>query len=260
MFNIENLIINRVVRGTLFDKSTNEVLVSVDQISDASLECSGEQVFANDALGQKIAAFDRSKDATFTGSNAILNFGLMAAQFGSDKEVADESHKIITPAFELITVEDVTKVTLANTPVDTSVKYIYSTHADKSKNEKYSRATSATTTEFSIAGKEITLPTNAFAVGDRVAIWYDRETTNAVKIQNTTTNFSKGGKFVLEVLACDVCDVNTEYYTYIIFNNAKFDNNVTIDFSNEATQQFSVNALQDYCSASNELFSIIVAD
>lgn len=260
MLNIENLVINRVVRGTLFDKDTSEVLVSIDQISDPSLECSGEQVFSNDAMGQKIAAFDRSKDAKFTGSNALLNFGLMAAQFGSDKEVASEDAKITVPAFDLIEVgTDTTKITLSDVPAS-EVKFIYSTHRDKSKNIKYPLAATASDSEFAITGKEITLPTDAFAKGDRVAVWYDRETTEAVQIKNTTTKFAKGGKFVLEVLACDVCNVNTEYYAYVIFGNCKMDNNVTIDFSNEAKQQFVINALQDYCSANNELFTIVVAD
>ena len=39
MFNVENLIINRILRGTLFDKATGEVIFSIDQISDPSLEC-----------------------------------------------------------------------------------------------------------------------------------------------------------------------------------------------------------------------------
>lgn len=161
VFNIENLIINRVVRGTLFDKSTKEVIVSVDQVSDASLECGGEQVFVTDALGQNIAAFDRSKSATFTASNAILNFGLMAAQLGSDKNIASEDNKLVSPAFEMIEVKDATTITLAATPIDGSLKYIYSTHDDMSKNEKYALATAASATEFALAGNEITLPTDA---------------------------------------------------------------------------------------------------
>ncbi|MEY8365737.1 hypothetical protein AALA22_08855 [Anaerovoracaceae bacterium 41-7] len=258
VLNIDNLIINRIVRGTLFDKSTAEVIVSVDQLREASLECGGEQVFATDALGQNIAAFDRSKSATLTASNAILNFGLMAAQLGSDKVVATEENKLVSPAFELIEVKDPTKITLGATPIDGTLKYIYSTHNDKSKNVQYTLGTAASESEFAIVGTEITLPTDAFKVGDMVAVWYEKEVSRGVEIINSTQKFAKGGKFVLEVLACDVCDTNKEYYTYVIFNNAKFDNNSTIDFSNEAQQQFTINAMQDYCSKNNELFRIVV--
>ena len=258
MFNVENLIINRILRGTLFDKATGEVIFSIDQISDPSLECSGEQVFVNDAMGQKIAAFDRTKDAKFTGSNAVVNFGLMAAQLGSDQEVANADNKIILPAFELIEVKDAAKVSLVNDPAG-DLKYIYSTHSDKSKNKAYPAAVEASAEAFSITGKEITLPTGAFQVGDYVAVWYDRESAEAVKVTNTAENFAKGGKFVLEVLAADICDVNTEYYAYIIFNNAKMDNAVTLTLTNEAKHGFTVNAMQDYCSPTKELFTIAMA-
>lgn len=256
--NIDNMVINRPIRATLFDKATNEVIFSADQLTDCSLECSGEQVYANDALGQKIAAFDRSKDATFSATNSIINFGLMGAQFGSDKELASDDTKIVVPAFELIEVTDTTKITLKDTPAS-DLKFIYATNSDKSRSTKYAQAAAASATEFAITGKEITLPTDAFKVGDRVAVWYDKESTEAQVIRNTTTNYAKGGRFVLEVLVCDVCDVNTEYYAYIIFNNSKLDNNFTLNFSNEATHPFTVNALQDYCSANNELFEIMIA-
>lgn len=260
MFNIDNLVINRPVRGTFFDGATSDVLVSIDQITEASLECSGEQVYVNDAIGQKIASFDRSKDATFTCTNALINFGLMAAQFGSDKKVASAEDKIIVPAFELIEVKGAADtITLQHTPAS-DVKYIYATNKDKSRSVKYEVATAASETAFSISDKTITLPTGKFSVGDRVAVWYDRESENAMELTNSTTKFAKSGRFVLEALGCDICDQSTEYYIYIIFNNSKLDNNVTVDFSNEANHQFTVNALQDYCSIDNKLFSIVVAE
>lgn len=256
-FNIENFIINRPVRATLFSKGTNEVLFSADQLTESSLECSGTQVYVTDGIGARVAAFDREKNATFTASSAFMNFGLMAAQLGADKEVADETSKIIAPMFELIEVKDVTKITLSETPA-TEPKYIYSTHTDKSKDKTYTLGTAASATEFAVNGKEITLPTDAFQLGDMVAVWYERETTQAISIKNTAQKFSKGGRFVLEVLGCDICDQNTEYYAYLVFENSKLDNNVTLNFSNEGTHQFTVNAMQDYCSADNELFRIIV--
>jgi len=263
-WNIENMIINKAIRGTMFDKSTDEVYFSIDKIADPSLECGGETVYANDAQGVPIAGFDRSKTATLSGSNAMFNFGLMAAQLGSDKVVATDEAKIAVPKFELIKVTDATKITLTipehQTLVDTSVKYIYSTNSDKSKNMSYARGTAASETEFAINGNEITLPTGVFAVGDRVAVWYSVEATKAQQIVNSATKFAKGGKFVLEVLVAEACDPNKVYYAYLIFGNAKLDNNFNIDFNTEATHGFSISAMQDYCSDENELFTLIIAE
>lgn len=260
MLNIENLVINQTIRGTYFDRGTNEVIFNVENLQNSSLECSGEQVFVNDQLGRKLAAFDRSKDAVFSAENALINFGLMAAQFGSDKEIASEEKMIPVPAFELIEVKDVTKIALATEPIEGSLKFIYSTHKDKSKSEKYALGTTASATEFAITGKEITLPTDVFKVGDMVAIWYEKNSAEAMQIVNSATTFAKPGKFVLEVLAHDVCAPEVEYYCYVIFSNSKLDNNVTINFSNEAVHQFTINAIQDYCTANKELFKIVVAE
>lgn len=264
IFNIENVVINRPVRCTMFDKATNGVQWYVDELTDCNLECEGEQVFATGALGQNIAAFDRSKNASLTASNAILNFGLMAAQFGSEKEVADSSNKIIVPMFELkeVTISgDQATVELGYEPCN-ELKYVYSTHADKSKNQKYTREGIGEEGEptFSISGKTITLPAAEFNAGSLVAVWYDRESEKAVEIKNKANSFSKAGRFVLEALVCEVCDPSVEYYAYIIFDNAKMDNNLTIELNNEAKQEFKINALQNYCSVDNELFRIVIAE
>lgn len=262
--NINNVIINRAIRGTMFNKSTDEVMFSIDKIADPSLECGGETVYATDAQGVQIAGFGRSKSAVFSGSNALFNIDLMAAQLGADKEVAAEESKIEVPKFELIKVADPTKITLTvsanQTVIDTSVKYIYSTNSDKSKNVQYVRGTAASETEFAVKGNEITLPTDVFAVGDRVAVWYSVESTVAQQVVNSATKFAGGGKFVLEVLVAEPCDVNKEYYAYIVFGNAKLDDNFTLEFNTEATHGFTINAMQDYCSDDNELFTLIIAE
>lgn len=264
MANINNVIINRAVRGTMFDKSTNEVLWSIDKIADPSLECGGETVFATDAMGVQIAGFGRSKTATFSGTNALFSMDLMAAQLGSDKEVASSTAKIEVPQFELIKVTDTTKIELSipegKTLIDTSVKYIYSTSADKCKQTQYGRAVAATATEFSISGNEIKLPTDAFKVGDRVAVWYSVESEKAQRVVDSATKFAKGGKFILEVLVAEPCDTNKEYYAYLIFGNAKLEDSFTLEFNTEATHGFSINAMQDYCSDENELFELVIAE
>ena len=258
------MIINRAVRGTMFNKSTDEVLWTVDEIVDPSLECGGETVYATDAQGVQIAGFGRSKSATFSGSNALFNIDLMAAQMGTEKEMASADAKIIVPKFELIKVADPTKVTLTvkagQTVVDTSVKYIYSTNADKSRKAAFARATAASENEFAVSGNEITLPTDAFAVGDRVAVWYSVEAEAGQQIVNSAKNFATGGKFVLEVLVAEPCDVNKEYYAYIVFGNAKLDDNFNLEFGTEASHAFTINAMRDFCSEEDELFTFMIAE
>lgn len=263
ILNIENVAINRPVRCTMFDRNTSEVQWYVDELTDCTLECEGEQVFTTGALGQNIAAFDRGKNASLTASNALMNFGLMAEQLGAEKKVADGDHKIIVPAFELLEVkvgDGATTVELSHEPCN-DLKYVYSTHMDKSKNKKYSLdGIDDNESTFTMVGKVVTLPAEDFQAGDLIAVWYDRESERAVSITNNATAFSRPGKFVLEALVCEVCNPSVEYYAYIIFDNAKLDNNFSLELNNEAKQEFTINALQSYCSKDNELFRIIIAE
>lgn len=267
-FDVNSFVIDRTLRGTLFDKSTGEVIFSINQIKDPSLECSGETVYTTDAVGSRIASFDRSKDATLSGSNALIDFGMLAAQLGSDKKQASTSSKIICPIFEEVEVAS-NKIALSKVPVGTEgaeVKFIYSKNKDGSLGTKYTAGSSASATEFVIDAdeKEITPPTGA-ANGDAFYIWYDYEAdgnanNGAVEIVDSATAFAKGGRFDLEVIVCDICDVNTKYYAHIIFDNAKMDNNVSINFNNEAEHGFTINCAQDYCSADKKLFRVVIPE
>ena len=83
---LNNFLIERVRRGTMFSDTTGEALWSITQIKDASLSMSSETADATDAIGNVITQFDRSKNAEFSGTNALWDLGLSAAQFGGEKE------------------------------------------------------------------------------------------------------------------------------------------------------------------------------
>jgi len=105
-FDLNNFVIDRVRRGTMFSDASGEALWSITQITDASLSMTGETVDATDAIGAVITQFDRAKSAEFSGSNALWDLGLSAAQFGSQKVVASSSKTIRTPMYEQLLVSD----------------------------------------------------------------------------------------------------------------------------------------------------------
>lgn len=256
--NLDNLIVDRAISGSMFNRATGELFYSMNQITEPSLECGGETVYTVDAVGANVAGFDRSKTASLSGANAFINLGLAAAQFGSNKVVATDTETIIVPVREVGEVVD-GKITLKQTPAEGHVPtYITKMTTDGGMAESYPVADTASTTEFAITGKEITVPTGV-AAGDRFVILYSTESSNAVQIENKADCFSKGGEFWLEVLFADICDPNnTKYHGYIVFPNAKMSNETTIDFNNEATHGFTIEAMQDYCDADKKLFRMVV--
>lgn len=259
-FSLNNFLIDRVRRGTMFSDTTGEALWSITQIKDASLNMSSETSDAVDAIGNIITQFDRSKNAEFSGTNALWDFGLSAAQFGHDKQVASESNKIRVPMFEQLVVSD-GKIVLAHVPVGTTgaeIKYIYGLNSDSTLGTKYTLGTTVSATEFTLdaASKTITVPTG---VTGNIAVFYDYDAEEAVMLQNNASEFPKAGKFMLEVIGKDTCDKTATYVAYIVFPNARLKTDMDLSFATDSGHPFSMQMMQDYCDLEKKLFNIYVA-
>ena len=251
---IKNFIVDRVVRGNMYDHKTGELLWSLNQIQSPSLSMESESVDAVDALGTPIMSFDRSKTCTLSAENAIFDLSLLGEQVGSE---AVEGTRLV-PVFESHEVTtDGGKITLAQTPAE-ALKYIYVLNNDGSLGTQYEVSTAASATAFAISGKEITLPTS-IKKDSRVFVSYEYEGT-ATYVVNSANNFPKAGKFVMEVLGRDVCDATTEVYAMLVLPNAKLSASTEVSFETEMTQGFELTAQQDYCSKDNELFVLIIPE
>ena len=228
-FDINNFVIDRIVRGVALSQKDDSVLFSINQIQNASLNCASESTDAVDALGTPIATFYRAKSAEFSAENALYDMNLMATQLGTAKKVASASSKITVPAMESFTVTEGLKYDLKHTPKAAPTE-IYALNGDSTFGVKYTKSTTADAEHFSIASKTISLPTG-LAVGTDMFVMYEYETENAVEVVNSATQFPVGCKFVMEVLGCDVCDQTNLVYAYVIFNNFKL--SPDFDWSNK---------------------------
>jgi hypothetical protein len=267
-FDMNNFVIDRIIRGVALSQKDDSVLFSINQIQNASLNCASESTDAVDAMGTPIATFYRAKSAEFSAENALFDMNLMATQLGTEKKVASAASKITVPAMESFTAVEGGKYDLKHTPKG-EVKEIYALNSDSTFGTKYVKATAASATEFSIAGKTVELMVNADAatandpskgipVGTEMFVMYEYETENAVEVVNSAKNFPVGCKFVMEVLGCDVCDQTNLVYAYVIFNNAKLSPDFDWSIATDGTHPFSMKAQQDYCDKEKRLFSIVI--
>lgn len=251
---IKNFIVDRIVRGNMYDNKTGELLWSLNQIQSPSLTMDSETVEAVDALGTTIMSFDRSKSCTFSAENAIFDLSLLGEQVGS--EAKSESRLI--PVFES---HDVTSkggtIVLKNIPAE-ALKYIYALNQDGSLGTQYGVATTASDKAFAINEKTITLPSTVEA-GSRIFVSYEYNGV-ATYVTNSANNFPKAGRFVMEVLGRDVCDSTTEIYAMLVLPSAKLSASTDVAFETEMSQGFELIAQQNYCSAENELFTLIIPE
>lgn len=246
-FDVNNFVIDRILRGVMFSTSDGSALWAINQITNPSLSCTVESTDAVDALGTRIMQFQRAKGASFSAENSLFDMGLAAAQFGSEKEIATEEKKITVPMFETIDVTSASQYTLKQTPID-QLSAIYLLNGDSTLGTKYKNGSEANATDFvhSKGQKQLTIPTG-IKEGSQLFVMYDYESTTAVAVNNSAVNFPKAGRFVMEVLGCDVCDATKLVHAYIDFPNAKLSGEVDMTFTTEGTHPFSIECMQEYC-------------
>ena len=257
--NTNNLVINRALSAWMKNKTTGDLIFNLIDVKEPSLEIAGEQVYATDSIGQKIAAFDRNKEAKISCQSSLFDLNLIAAQVGTEKVEAGKSAKILAPVVDILEAQS-KKITLSKTPKEGySITQICKLNNDGSIASKYGVNPTATATQFSITGNQISLPTaEDIKDGDRFYVNYMADYDKGVSVVSSADGKADSGEFVLEVLFCDPCDQATEYHGYVIFPNGKLTNEATIEMNVEAAQQFTIEALQDWCSKDKKLFEIVV--
>jgi hypothetical protein len=257
-FDLKNFVINRVVRGIAVAQGADDdlniaagdVLFSIDQITNPSLNCTSESVDAVDALNVPIATFYRAKTCEFSAENALFDIKLLATQAGTKMNVASTDNVIEAPCFQTLDIAapasgSTTTVTLSHTPLTTAGHYtkVYTVKADGTIGEKLEVATSTVSNknEYTISGTTITVAydangTNGFQKGEQLFVMYDynadgadatkdsngkvtQKGRGAVEVVNSANNFPVGCKFIMEILGCDVCDQTNLIYAYLIFPN-----------------------------------------
>lgn len=272
--NLNNFIIDRVIRGVAQSQTDDSVLFAINQITNPSLTCSSESTDAVDALGTPVATFHRSKTAEFSAENAIFDMNLLAVQVGAEKNTATTSNTITTPAFEKITIiKDQADYILKHNP-NTLPGFCYALNDDGTVGTKYTKATKpqtgeatasatafviATTGEGASKTTTFTAPTGLEA-GTTLLVIYEYESDAGISVTNSAKKFPTGCKFTLEVLGCDVCDQTNLLFAYIIFPNFKLSPDFDWNIATDGSHPFSGKAMQKYCEKENRLFEIIIVD
>lgn len=252
-FDLSNFVIDRVVRGIATDMKTGDVLFSINQITNPSLNCTSESTDAVDAMNVPIATFYRAKTAEFSAENALFDMNLLATQAGTTKKVASSTAKIDTPCFQTIDVEESkTSYTLSHTPKVGTTPKAYVLKGDGTLGEKIVIDTTAADKKISIAGTTLTLTVGetGYAAGDQIFVMYEYEAdgsdkNGAVEVANSANNFPVGCKFVMEILGADVCDQTNLIYAYLIFPNAKLSPDFDWSIATDSTHPFSMKAMQE---------------
>lgn len=263
--NLNNIVVDRVLRGIFSDKEDN-IIFSLNQVQNLSINSTSESQEVVDALGVSIMELMRSKAIEVSAENAIYDFGLLSAQYGTDKVTATADSKITVPTMESfeVTAPSAT-VELAHLPKDvTAITAIYALNGDSTLGTKYVVGTTAGAGTFSIvAGDDtatITLPSDV-EKGTEMFVMYEYESENAIELINKANEFAKMGKMTFECLVYDVCDPETKIFAYLILPRFQLSNDFDWSVGGDSqTHGFGGKAHVDYCSKDKQMLRVVVVD
>lgn len=263
-FDINTFVIDHPVRAT-FMNTDDTMAWYTNQVQDFSVKVNGTEETKTDSNGNTIATISKGKTCTTNFNVAVYDLNIIAALNGTEKEVATDSAKITTPAFEEVTItaDNKTSIVLTNAvkAVGSAYKLSVTTLTkDGSPKKIFKQGASVAEGVFTYTNGTKTVAFNEgdLEVGDTVLIVYEYETDSAVRVVASGDKFPKTGKLYVQVAGFDVCDQSTQIYAYYRFPTAKLKSSYQTDIKLDATIPMEFDCAVDYCGTDKQFYDIVV--
>lgn len=262
IFNPNELILEKIRTVEEYDPATDELIGRYTQVEDPSLKTSAESQDVTDAMGTPIQTFYKAQKGTFDFTNSLHSLDLWASQFGSTKNIASSTNKIVTPVSETITIGSDNTVTLKYVPVGTTgaeVKYVKVINDNNTFGKTYTVSATAGEDNFTIdaENKKITLPSG---ITGRVFVKYEKESSEAVQVAKRTDGVPEVKTLLIHAIFHDPCNKNLVYSGVIRCPRAQIDpSSVELNLKPDGKHGASYILNKEYCSEDSNLFDIIVS-
>ena len=158
---------------------------------------------------------------------------------------------------------------LKHVPIGTAgaeIPFIYALEPDGTVGTKYEIGANAAAGVYKVvpSTKAITPPTDV-TTKSRALVFYTysadgTDGNGAVQATADAINFPDAGRFLLEVLGHDTCDITTKYYAYVDFPAAKLSSEFDINLTTDGQHPFTLRCMQDYCDYEKKLFTITIPE
>ncbi len=254
-FKIDDLIIDRIQVATA-ENFQGDVLYSLTQLQEATINISAESNDVTDRDGNLIKRFWRAKTGEFTATNALINLNILGSEAGGDGKVEASAAKALTVPGIIIAKEDGATLTLSdasNTP------RVYGLETNGTLGKEFT-ANTQPALQWNSTTKELTLPTTTDYV--QYLVRYDRTVTSgAVGITNQADKFPGTIRLILKVLCVDPCSADTLRAAYIDIPSFQVSPEVEINLSSDNQNiDFNGQLQVDYCDPNKALYHIYMIE
>ena len=266
-FILGNFSIDEIIEATAEDFDGN-LLYSLDQLSQASIEISSEKTDFTDKNGNIVRSIYANKTGTFSAQNAFLHPQIINATTGARISVASSSAPITrAPKIELLAA-GAAAYALDATADDNSIQVIgiYGNGANSNALTPAQAGGSASfdpdtlngTYEYDTATNRITLPAAATGAPINYLVKYDRSYTAGIKITNSVKSFPDTVKLTLYCSYVDPCDDSLKAL-YVVLPSFQASPETTLQLQRgEQTMDFNGNIQTAYCESGQTLYIIYI--
>lgn len=252
-FELNDIVIDRIQMGVALN-SAGDVLYTLTQLQEATIETTSESKEARDKDGTLIKKFYTGKSGTFSATNALINTNIIAASTGTDKVVASEAAPVVVPFIRQVS-KGTAEVEVAGMDVD-SVKVV-GLSASGAMATTYTKDTAASETAFAVVEGKVMLPKDENVA--TFTVTGERNVTEGVKITNRADEFPKTVHLVLKALGIDPCEPDVLRSIYIDIPSFQVSPDQNITLNTDSTLDYTGDMQVDYCNANGkELYSIYV--
>ena len=203
-------------------------------------------------------------NSEFTATNSTISLPIIGAMSGTDAELASVGNEIIMP--RIVTASRQTGSSDVTLPLpgisDTSLTdhhvVVHAVELNGTLGDQIPAASLSLAGATSGTASILTIQ-DANAAHHAWIIKYDRTVaSNGVKIVNRSDAFPKTVKLTLKVLIVDPCEPDTVRAAYVVFPSFQPSAEVSIQFSTDATIDFTGKLQTSYCGIEKVLYEIYV--
>jgi len=258
-FKLGDLVIDRIVEGIAESPSDGTLLYRLTNLQEATIDITADSVDAVDGTGTVIRTFYRGKQGEFTATNSLVSLPIIGAMSGEDSVQASAAApilmpRIVTTASKEVVMHGITDTSLTDHKVVVNYVEANGTLGDQIPAENLSLA--APTGEATASTLTIT---DEDASHKAWIVKYERSVTeNGIKIQNRSDKFAKTVKLTLKVLIVDPCEPDVIRAAYVILPSFQPSPELSIQFSTDATIDYTGRMQVSYCGAEKVLYEIVV--
>lgn len=265
-FRLGNFSIDEILQGVA-ENFEGEILYSLDQLQSASIEITSESTDIVDKKGNVVRTIYKSKQGTFSATNAFLHPQIMNAASGSTIQKAGAGAAAIDAPKIVILPAGTADYALTGIKADTLPEVIGIFGAG-ANSQRLTKATGTTpsfsgdtgTYVFDATNSTISVPAAATDAPLNYLVKYERSMTSGYKLSNTVDAFPPTVALTLYCSYVDPCDDDLKPL-YVVLPSFQASPETTISLSSdEQTMDFNGSIQVDYCATSPALYYIFIPD